>query len=44
MSRTPKKPAEQLAPVAEEVLDQFGAASGMSMDDINAATRRLKRR
>jgi putative transposase len=43
MPRKPKKPAEKLAPVADEVLDQFGPKSGMSMDDINAATRRLKR-
>jgi len=43
MPRTPKKPTEQLAPVAEEVLDEFGPASGMSMDDIDAATRRLKK-
>ena len=43
MPRTPKKPAEKLAPVADEVLDQFGPAAGMSMEDINAATRRLKR-
>jgi transposase-like protein len=28
--------------VADEVLDQFGPAAGMSMDEINAATRRLK--
>jgi transposase-like protein len=43
MARTRKKPAEQLPPVAEEVLDQFGPAAGMSMEDINAATRRLKK-
>ena len=42
MSRAPKKPAERLAPVAEEILDQFGPSAGMSMEDINAATRRLK--
>lgn len=43
MARMPKKPAETLAPVADEILDQFGPAAGMSMDEIDAATRRLKR-
>ena len=43
MARIPKKPAETLAPVADEILDQFGPAAGMSMDEIEAATRRLKR-
>ena len=43
MARTPKKAAERLDPVAEAVVDQFGPASGMSMEDINAATRRLKK-
>jgi putative transposase len=43
MPRRPRKPAEKLAPVADEILDQFGPKAGMSMDDINAATRRLKR-
>ena len=43
MPRTPKKPAEKLAPVADDILDQFGPAAGMSMEDIDAATRRLKR-
>src|SRR5262245_13495156 len=43
MARTPKKPAEKLAPVADDVLDQFGPSTGMSMDEINAATRRLKK-
>jgi len=43
MPRTPKKPAEKLAPVANEILDQFGPAAGMSMGEIDAATRRLKR-
>jgi putative transposase len=43
MPRTPKKPVEKLAPVADDVLDQFGPATGMSMEDINAATRRLKK-
>jgi putative transposase len=43
MPRTPKKPAEKLAPVADAVLDQFGPAAGMSMAEIDAATRRLKR-
>src|SRR5689334_9081863 len=43
MPRTPKKPAEQLAPVADAILDQFGPAAGMSMAEIDAATRRLKR-
>jgi transposase-like protein len=43
MARTRKKPAEKLAPVADEVLDQCGPAAGMSMEDINAATRRLKK-
>jgi len=38
-----KKPAEKLTPVADAILDQFGPASGMSMADIDAATRRLKR-
>src|SRR5215204_6019184 len=42
MSRTRKKPTERLAPVTDEVLDQFGPATGMSMDDIDVATRRLK--
>jgi putative transposase len=41
MARTRKKSQRQPA-VAEEVLDQFGPAAGMSMEDINAATRRLK--
>jgi putative transposase len=43
MSRVPRKPVEQLAPVAEEVLDQFGPAAGMLMEEIDAATRRLKK-
>lgn len=43
MPRTPKKPAEKLAPVADAILDQFGPATGMSMADIETATRRLKR-
>ena len=43
MPRTPKKPVEKLAPVADAILDQFGPASGMSMAEIEAATRRLKR-
>jgi transposase-like protein len=43
MPRTPKKPAEPLAPVTDAILDQFGPASGMSMAEIDAATRRLKR-
>jgi putative transposase len=43
MARIPKKPAETLPPVADEILDQFGPAAGMSMDEIDAATRRLKR-
>jgi putative transposase len=43
MPRTPKKPAEKLPPVADAILDQFGPATGMSMADIDAATRRLKR-
>ena len=43
MPRTPKKPAQRLAPVADAILDQFGPATGMSMADIDAATRRLKR-
>jgi len=38
----PKKPTEKLPPVAEDVLDEFGPAAGMSMDQIDAATRRLK--
>jgi len=38
-----KKPAEKLTPVADAILDQFGPASGMTMADIDAATRRLKR-
>ena len=42
MARTRKTPVEKLPPVTEDVLDQFGPASGMSMEDINAATRRLK--
>ena len=42
MTRKPKKPVERLAPVADEVLDQFGPPAGMSMEDIDAATRRLK--
>ncbi|HEX5216258.1 MAG TPA: IS256 family transposase [Vicinamibacterales bacterium] len=42
MARTPKKPVKRLAPVADDVLDQFGPSTGMSMEDINAATRRLK--
>jgi len=43
MARTPKKSAERLDPVAEAVLDQSDPASGMSIEDINAATRRLKK-
>jgi transposase-like protein len=43
MPPTPKKPAENLAPVADAILDEFGPATGMSMADIDAATRRLKR-
>ena len=43
MPHTPKKPAETLAPVADAILDQFGPSAGMSMADIDAATRRLKR-
>ena len=43
MARTPKKLSEKLAPVADTVLDQFGPATGMSMADIDAATRRLKK-
>jgi transposase-like protein len=43
MPRTPKKPTEKVAPVADEILDQFGPATGMSMEEIDAATRRLKR-
>jgi transposase-like protein len=43
MPRTPKKPQEKLVPVADAVLDQFGPRTGMSMADIDAATRRLKR-
>src|SRR5689334_1216824 len=43
MPRPPKKPTEALPPVADAVLDQFGPATGMSMADIDAATRRLKR-
>jgi transposase-like protein len=31
-----------LAPVADAILDQFGPPTGMSMADIDAATRRLK--
>jgi putative transposase len=43
MPRSPKKPVEKLAPVADTVLDHFGPAAGMSMADIDAATPRLKR-
>jgi transposase-like protein len=43
MPRTKKKAPEKLAPVADAVLDQFGPATGMSMAEIDAATRRLKR-
>jgi transposase-like protein len=43
MPRTPKKSAEPLAPVADAILDHFGPATGMSMAEIDAATRRLKR-
>lgn len=43
MPRTRKKATEPLAPVADEVLNQFGPASGMSMEAIDAATRRLKK-
>ena len=42
MPRTSKKRAEKAAPVADEILDQFGPATGMTMDEIDAATRRLK--
>ena len=38
MSRKPKRPAEKLAPVADEILDQFGPKAGMSMEEITAAT------
>ena len=43
MPRSPKKPTENVPPVADEILDQFGPATGMSMEEIDAATRRLKR-
>ena len=43
MARSRKKPTEKALPVADEILDQFGPATGMSMDEIDAATRRLKR-
>jgi len=43
MPRTPKKRVEKTAPVADEILDQFGPATGMSMEEITAAGRRLKR-
>ena len=43
MPRSPKQPRETLAPVADTILDQFGPAAGMSMADIEVATRRLKR-
>ncbi len=43
MPRSPKKPTETLAPVADAVLDHVGPAAGMSMADIDSATRRLKR-
>ena len=42
MTRKAKKVVERLPPVADEVLDQFGPAAGMSMEEIDAATRRLK--
>ena len=42
MSRKSKKVVARLAPVADEILDQFGPAAGMSMEDIDAAMRRLK--
>ena len=42
MPRSPKKPTEKAPPVADEILDQFGPATGMSMEEIDAATRRLK--
>jgi putative transposase len=42
MPRTPKKRAEKAPPVADEILDQFGPATGMTMEEIDAATRRLK--
>lgn len=35
MTRKPKKAVERLAPVADEILDQFGPAEGMSMEDID---------
>ena len=43
MLRRSKKPGEKLAPVADAILDQFGPATGMSMAEIDVATRRLKR-
>ena len=43
MPRSPKKQVERLAPVADTILDHFGPAAGMSMADIDTATRRLKR-
>ena len=42
MTRKPKKTVERRTPVPDEVLDQFGPAAGMSMEDIDAATRWLK--
>jgi len=42
MPRTRKKPVGKLPPVADEILDQFGPATGMSMAEIDAATQRLK--
>ena len=43
MPLIPKKSVEKLPPIDAAVLDQFGPAAGMSMADIDAATRRLKR-
>jgi len=43
MARQTKKPVEKLAPVADAIVDEFGPATGMSMTEIDAATRRLKR-
>jgi putative transposase len=42
MPRPPKKRAKRAAPVADDILDQFGPATGMTMEEIEAATRRLK--
>ena len=41
MPRTPKPPAEKLAPVPAEILDHFAPDRPLTASEIDAATRRL---